>query len=314
MTDSCTLNPEALRNFFSEQLRIWPDARARYEALKQVETRIVNVCGYPVILQHNPARAVSTGAKIDASSIRKRACFLCPSARPAEQMVFNAVPGFDILVNPFPIFPEHFTIVCKEHIPQNLAELSTAADIAMKLPGYVVFYNGAKSGASAPDHLHFQAGNSDFLPIISDLEQTPGEVVAVDGGTAVYSPAFLPMSALHIVTDAGLERAARWLDMIVPDNADGLPDGDMRNIIFWKGADSKLHILHLPRRAHRPSCYFDEERNLMVSPGAVDMCGVLILPRKADFENITRADIIQIFDEVSFRFQESTRFKNLLLT
>lgn len=303
-----------LHRFFTDQLGVWPEAKARYDALDNVCTRTVMVDGYPVLLQHNPARAVSTAAKVDSESIRQRKCFLCPDARPSQQTSLSLVDGYDVLVNPFPIFPEHFTIVSHKHEPQSGVDLNVAAELAMRLPGYAVFFNGAKSGASAPDHLHLQAGNEDFLPLTRYSELNPGQVIAADGPTTVYAMDELPMSALHIVTPVLSDYALRWLDMLLPDNADGLPDRDMRNIVFRRGADDNLHILFFPRLAHRPSCYYDKERMLMVSPGAVDMCGVLILPRKDDFDSIERSDIRGIYDEVSYRYCESERFKTLLLS
>ncbi len=148
-----------VEGFFEEQLRVWPEVAERFEALGCVETKRVG--DYTV--QFNPARAVSTAAKVDAASIATRPCFLCAANRPAQQLAIEW-EDMEILVNPFPIFPGHLTIAAKAHVPQSL--LGRAAQmrrLSRALPGYTVFFNGAKSGASAPDHMHFQAVPSRYM-------------------------------------------------------------------------------------------------------------------------------------------------------
>ncbi len=150
-----------IEEFISRQLAIWPEVAARFEALNQVETKTVG--GYRV--QFNPARAVSTAAKVDAASIAARPCFLCAENRPKEQL---SIPWEDleILINPFPIFPGHLTIAACEHIPQSmLGRAAQMRRLSRELHGYTVFFNGAHCGASAPDHMHFQAVPSHFLRI-----------------------------------------------------------------------------------------------------------------------------------------------------
>lgn len=150
-----------LNSFFERQFQLWPEVALRFSALENVE--IKEVGGYRV--QFNPARAVSTAAKVDSASIAARPCFLCDCNRPKEQI---SMPWGDleILVNPFPIFPGHLTIAAKTHVAQSLlGRTEQMRRLSKELPGYTVFYNGAKCGASAPDHMHFQAVPSRYMRI-----------------------------------------------------------------------------------------------------------------------------------------------------
>lgn len=302
--------------FFRAQLALWPDVAARYDAIARVRVRDVEVDGFAVRLQYNPARSLSATAKVDTASIQARPCFLCESNRPSAQIVYDGFSGFDTLVNPYPIFPHHFTIVAKEHRHQDTADMALMAFMAMALPGLVVFYNGSCAGASAPDHLHFQAGDAGFLPVCGFVEAEPGAVMKVTSEFTVYSPDNLPAHALHFVSRGVCSEMSRWLDTLVPyDALTTLPRHGMRNLLMWRGADGLLHTLMYPRSKHRPDCYSQSagEGGLLVSPGAVDMAGVLITPREADFEAITRSDVRRIYAEVSFPYKESQCFANLML-
>lgn len=306
---------ENLVRFHDRQLAAWPEARERYEALTHVRVREISLGGFTVRLQFNPGRAVSTGARTDSASIAARPCFLCAANRPAEQCIFDAYPGVDTLVNPFPIFRRHFTIAAKDHRHQDTVDFVGMSRIASTLPGMVTFYNGSQAGASAPDHLHIQAGEKDFLPLCAYLEAEPGELMKSDGSFSAYSPDGLPVSAVHFTSRQITPEMCLWLDTLLPADSLGVPRKGMRNVLMWSDAEGCLHTVLLPRAVHRPACYFrpEEEGRLMVSPGAVDMAGVLILPREADFENISRTDIRQIYDEVSFPYKESPQFQRLLL-
>ncbi len=308
------ISPVALKTFFDRQIACWPQAAARYADLAKVDKRIIEIGGFPVILQHNPLRAVSTNASVDAVSVASRPCFLCRENRPAEQIVLDAVEGYDILVNPYPIFPMHFTISAKKHRPQCDVDLGVAMDMALHLHGFVVFFNGASAGASAPDHLHLQAGNSDFLPIVAYAETHEGELMSVEGGTKIFAMDQLPMYAVHFISDTDFRVVQRWIDWLLPDDNNGMPNRDLRNLLFWADSSNRLHTLFFPRIKHRPDRYYAvDDSRMLVSPGAVDMSGVLILPRCVDFERMSRADVINIYDEVGFRYKDSPRLKSLLL-
>lgn len=257
---------QTISDFVARQLREWPQAEAAHAALKDVQTRTVEVDGCPITLQFNPTRAVSSRADISPKAIAARPCFLCRANRPKEQQVLDGYDGYEILVNPFPIFPEHLTISAKEHKPQRVG-LRFMEQFAADHPDRVVFYNGAHSGASAPDHQHFQAVPRQYLPLLDriDTKQT------------------VPMT------------------VNTADSIDDLPPftDEMSNIMA-RVVDGKVSFYLFPRKAHRPDCYnAPEPERLLVSPGAIDMAGVLILTRLTDFQTITPEQIRTIYRQVS---------------
>ena len=70
-----------------------------------------------------------------------------------------------------PVFSPHFTVSHLDHRPQAIAEqidafLRLMADFGS---GWTVLYNGPRCGASAPDHLHFQAVPSGQMPIEKEI-------------------------------------------------------------------------------------------------------------------------------------------------
>lgn len=148
-----------IEEFLERQMAVWPEVAARFEALRLVETkRVGDYC-----VQFNPARVVSTAAKVDAASIAARRCFLCGANRPPQQLALEW-EDMEILVNPFPIFPGHLTIAAKAHTPQTmLGRTDQMRRLSRELPGYTIFFNGARAGASAPDHMHFQAVPSRYM-------------------------------------------------------------------------------------------------------------------------------------------------------
>jgi ATP adenylyltransferase/5',5'''-P-1,P-4-tetraphosphate phosphorylase II len=171
-----------VQTLFEQQTTHWETARKNYEALRQVQVRICTVNGYTYKVQFNPARIISSGAKVDAASIQQRACFLCAANLPAEQQGVSFGTEYTILVNPFPIFPKHLTIPVNNHIDQLIAgRLGDMLDLTKALSDYILFYNGPKCGASAPDHLHFQAGNKGFLPIEAEVKSHPIVLITQEG-------------------------------------------------------------------------------------------------------------------------------------
>jgi hypothetical protein len=265
--------------FFEQQLAAWPLARNNFVALHDVLTRDISVDGALYRVQFNPARIVSSRAKVDAASISARPCFLCEHNRPAEQ---EALPygSFSILVNPYPIFPRHLTIAATRHTPQRIADhLHTMLELARELPQYTLFYNGARCGASAPDHLHFQAGRRGYMPIETHREGYP---------YARFITATTAGEAERLFADL-----YRSLPLAAGD------DEPMLNLLCWY-ADRQWTLCLFPRRKHRPDCYYAEGKaRLLSSPAAVDLGGLLILPREGDYRKITADDIRQIIKEVT---------------
>jgi len=168
------------------QLHEWPLVADNYRALQALCMRTIEVGGVSVRLQYNPARIRSTASKVDAVSLSERPCFLCDAHRPVEQLSLPIGGQYKLLVNPYPIFPRHFTLPSVVHTPQAIiGRFADMLELASLLPEYVIFYNGARCGASAPDHMHFQAGNRGFVPIESQWEslwKEQGESERWNGG------------------------------------------------------------------------------------------------------------------------------------
>ncbi|GHT39779.1 DUF4922 domain-containing protein [Bacteroidia bacterium] len=266
------------QQLFDRQLATWELARSNYAALAQVKMKTFDVDGHTCKVQFNPARIVSSAAKVDAQSIRERACFLCAANRPAEQRGISFKGRYEILVNPYPIFPRHLTVPAVEHTPQRCADrIEDMLDLAKLLDEYVIFYNGPKCGASAPDHFHFQAGSKGFLPVESDRT--------------------FP-NTIRIESEFAQEVVAQFRQIY---RSLPVPAGEaepMLNILAWFER-GKWTVCVFPRKKHRPACYFAEgEANLLISPASVDMGGVFITPLEKDFQKITAADIAAIWKEI----------------
>ncbi len=301
--------------FVEWQLARWPEARQRYVDLGRTARRPMQLGGLRMALQHNPARIVSTGAKTDKASVSKRPCFLCAKNRPAEQEAVPIIEGWELLVNPFPIFPIHFTIASADHRPQS-AVPAEIASLAEELPGLAVFYNGSRAGASAPDHLHLQAVLKDELPLLNLVESlhpvtSPGILSSADlsadnnGSADSRRLPFLFYSSVITPDAEGMKTLVKTLEITGTDPATGLKDSGLVNALFWiDGPSGLLRAVMIPRRAHRPSCYPADPSaprpgEFLISPGAIDMAGVMIVPRKEDFDNLTQADILRIYGDVA---------------
>lgn len=297
MTDS------SLSRFFNRQMETWDMARHNFRDLQGVQTRDLSVGEWQLTLQFNPARIVSTGAATDKAAISKRPCFLCRDNRPKEQLVKRFDDDFEILVNPYPILPVHFTIPALCHKPQGIKEhFAEMYHILDLYPDIMVFYNGPKCGASAPDHMHFQAGSCGVTPLQKSwprLARNLTPVCSLDGEAdiSVVDEWFCP--ALLVRSNSA--EAAETLFGRIYD-AMPLNDGDtepMMNIVAWKQGDTLLTVV-LPRRKHRPACYTaDGDDKVIVSPGALDMSGLIITPRKEDFDKLTPEQAAGILREVA---------------
>ena len=290
---------KGLTDFFHNQLNQWQDVSKRFEELKGVQTREVG----SALAQFNPARLVSTGAKIDKATLAKRPCFLCEKNRPVEQIVLPFGEGFDILVNPFPILPVHFTIPSRHHQLQAIAENYVQIHRLLRAyPQLMVFYNGPKCGASAPDHLHFQAGTSGILPLQRDwqrLYETSLPLLKLNGTEGIYEIKDYICPALAIVSHTekhDIELFSRLYEALPLKEDETEP---MMNIVAWRNGDAFISVV-FPREKHRPDCYStDGEAQCLVSPGSLDMAGLMILPRQSDFEEMTSERAKAVLREVS---------------
>ena len=292
-----------LRRFFNRQLERWPEASQRYRDLSAVQTRELTAGASTIVVQWNPARMVSTGAKIDKASLSERPCFLCEQNRPAEQMRKQIDSRWELLVNPFPILPRHFTIPTLRHQPQSATEAYPEIyRLLTYYPDLTVFYNGPRCGASAPDHAHLQAGSSGVLPLQASwqrLSRNLEPVVALDDAEGIFRIVDYPCPALAIACRSGEvgERLFTMLYRALPVPGEG--EEPMLNIVAWRHDDLFLSVV-FPRRKHRPDCYGGQgDAQYLISPGALDMAGLIITPRQTDFERLTGSMALSILQEVS---------------
>ena len=290
-----------MQGLIDRQLAGWPEAARRYRDLREVQTKEITIGGMPVRVQYNPARAVSTLARTDAASIAARPCFLCRENRPQQQesMPFEGCDGrrYEILVNPFPIFPEHFTVPAVDHVPQRIAgRFPDMLRLADTFSDMTVFYNGPESGASAPDHFHFQMGCRGFLPVERHFGLLGPKTVMRPGAAVIaLTSAYIPGLPVITAPDAKSAEAAflRVLRSLPVSPRTGEPQ---LNILCWKertDSDTVFRILVIPRKAHRPSCYYAPEGEAVrISPASVDLGGVFIVPVEEDFRR-TDAEVLQ---------------------
>jgi galactose-1-phosphate uridylyltransferase len=258
----------------------------------------------------------SSAAKVDTKSIAARQCFLCKANRPPQQqdLIFN--DRYTILVNPFPIFSRHLTISCEKHTDQRIGNnFDDMLTLAKALPGYVIFYNGPQCGASAPDHLHFQAGNSEFLPIVKDFtESTHPEKAGVKSGIEIWQwkEYLRGIITLKAMRREGLLKAFDYFYKKLTDIQPDKPE-PMLNILAY--FDTQGWIIHIiPRRIHRPAQFFLEGRDqILLSPASVDIGGVIITPREEDFDRLSKDDAADIFRQVCFDEDELSRLISLYL-
>ena len=293
-----TLN-ENIRLLTEQQLATWETARRNYEALAHVQLKEVDVRGVRYRVQFNPARSVSSAARVDDRSLRERRCFLCPANRPAEQQGIPFRGHYQLLLNPFPIFPRHLTIVEDEHTPQRIAtRVDDMLELARLLTDYTVFYNGPRCGASAPDHAHFQAGSRGFMPIESQWRTLRQTQIDTCGTARLLRLDDAPRHTLVITSPSATD--AEQLFRRVYDALPVAPGEEepMLNLLaLYEPAGWALFVF--PRRKHRPSCYFAEgDARLLCSPASVDLGGVFILPREEDFLRIGSHEIEEMLNEV----------------
>lgn len=301
---------QTINNLFTGQLASWETARNNYTALSDVQVKELNVHGIPYKVQFNPARIVSSGAKVDAKSIRERKCFLCPANLPAEQEGILFEGHYNILVNPFPIFPRHLTIPELEHVPQRIApRFADMLELARQLTEYTIFYNGPRCGASAPDHAHFQAGSRGFMPIETDWRRQVAGKVADYGRATLWHLNDAPRNTL--VIEAADKNDAMVLFGIIYRVLD-VPAGEsepMMNVLALYEGDRWI-VFIFPRAKHRPACYTAEgDANLLSSPASVDLGGVFITPVEKDFLKITAEDVAQILSEVCLSADDFDRLR-----
>lgn len=303
---------QELDKFIKDQLSVWPLAAANFRALKSARTRQLEVDGLLCTVQCNPRRILSSTADTTPQAIAARKCFLCADNRPAEQfhLKFEGRKGrmYNIQVNPYPIFPGHLVIVREEHIPQAIWHHSPdMLDFAMKYRDYTVFYNGPGSGASAPDHLHFQAVPRLSMPLERAVDaylDKPGEVLASVKDATLYRYAGFAegVFALKATTSKSMAKLFyRLLDCT--DKVEGDIEPKFNLFAYCRDGEYRAFVtLRAAKRSHH--YYSDGPDHLTISPGAADMAGFFVAPFEEDFEKVTSADLEEMLSEVSISREE----------
>lgn len=320
-----------IKRFIRKQIKDWKTAHNNHEALKEIKTKELDICGYPFTVQFNPARSVSSHAKVDAESIKERPCFLCPENQPKEQERFD-LGDYNLCVNPYPILPEHVTCISYNHVPQRLPgnifdKLLT--NIMYRMQPYAFFYNGANCGASAPDHLHVQGVKAQDIPIIRNIDALLEHSQQIDMKYEFGDNNMINTDAANIIKD--LE--ADWLYInkdypapifiiqhrgllespLLEPLLNALPRSKDEvepkfNLLMWKETDDVYYIIVFPRSKHRPDCYFaEDETKLLVSLGTLDMAGIIVTTREEDFERLTDKDAAAIIKEVGLSAEEADK-------
>ncbi len=300
---------DAVHALIQHQAVHWPELKKVRESLAQIIVRKIFLESLEVTLQFNPGRIVSAGAPVDRESINRRPCFLCVHNLPAEQRGLLYKEEWLILNNPAPLFPDHLVISHRDHRPQ-MADAALPAMIALVTDlqfSFSAFYNGPACGASAPDHLHFQMCPDGEIPLVSQIHALMGidsgkqVLTVIDEGREGTCCTGYPDRRAFFICKTGspsflLERLTRALQLlpVVPD----VSPEPLVNLII-AGRKGCYYGILFPRKAHRPACYFrDGAGKMLISPGAVDVGGLIILPRKEDFASITREMVLAIFQEV----------------
>ncbi|MBO0726056.1 MAG: DUF4922 domain-containing protein [Blastocatellia bacterium] len=292
-----------------QQLATWPMLRDAVAGLSRVEYKRLLAQGSEVLAQFNPQRIVSTAAKVDPATIKQRPCFLCPENLPPEERGIEFGADFVALYNPFPVLPRHLVITSRLHIPQTIdGNFGTLLDLALDLGGeFFVLYNGAACGASAPDHLHFQACERKSLPIIPEIEtwerRDAGFCVSTMSNEFGVEAFTLKDYRLNALIARGNDRAALidWFERVLKLLAEvtGAESEPMINLVVTRDGAGWTVII-FPRDKHRPARYFAEgDAKLTVSPAAIDLAGVLVVPQPDHFRKITSRDAVEIYAEVT---------------
>ncbi len=304
--ESATDFRSLVQALIEQQQATWPMMREAVAGFVEVEYKRHSVKGSEVLAQYNPMRRVSTLAQVDATTIEQRPCFLCADNLPPEERGIEFGDDFIALCNPFPILPRHLVISSRRHVPQSIENsFATMLDLTRDLgEEYFTLYNGPACGASAPDHLHFQACERKWLPIIREIESWERQVLPGDSEVEAFTLQNYRVNAL-MAQGARREALIRWFEAALKRLAEVTesPVEPMLNMVtVCDGGRQKLEwtMIVFPRSKHRPSCYYAEgDAKLTVSPGAFDLAGILVVPQADHFARIGSPEVERIYAEVT---------------
>jgi hypothetical protein len=317
--DASKLEPslsDLVVNLLEQQKASWPQLADGYAAIDSIQGREIRCDGFSVRLQCNPRRIVSSGAKVDEKSIRERRCFLCIENLPGQQIGVLYQENFIILCNPAPIFAQHYTISHLEHIPQLIeGYVSTFLALAKDFsPHFTVFYNGPKCGASAPDHLHFQASPAGAIPIEKDAQdEARRSWIKNSAGVSLFQIKNLGREVI-LLEGKDREVIETWSSKCIAamKRVAATPDEPMMNLVC-SYTEGLWRVIIFPRRKHRPEVYFRAgDERILISPAAVDMGGLIVTPVEKDFRNVNARMIERIYQEVSIDKETANQIITLL--
>ncbi len=302
----------------NQQKQNWQLCGNNYNALSDILIKKFYIGNNEIKVQYNPGRIKSTAAKVDKVSVKERKCFLCLENLPPEQRGIPFGSDFLILCNPFPIFKEHFTIIKKTHVPQTISgNFRTFLELLKSLGDKLtVFYNGPECGASAPDHMHFQAGTRNAMPLENEYEllsEKYGKPLIQTGKNKLTAVDDNLRKMFFIESDDS-KVAEELFDILflAMQKIQGTDEEPMMNII-GNFENNKWKLVVFPRAKHRPAYFFlDEPERIMVSPAAVDMSGLIIVPREQDFEKLDEEKIHKIYSEVCLNKNEFEKLASML--
>ena len=297
---------EDLDRFVCAQLSQWPLAKDNFDAVKSVKIKEMEVNGLKIKAQFNPSRIISSVAKTDKASLEKRACFLCPEHRFPEQFCIPFEGRYDILLNPYPIFPDHLVIAASSHTEQSIwGRYEDILAMAETFPGYTFFYNGPKCGASAPDHHHFQACGNSLMPLEADVDVSVNDdyLLSQDDAQIYHYKKFA--RGIFVIKSRSKESSVKLFYRLM--KAAPLQEGDTEPrfnlIVSFK--DGELRAIVIFRKCHRSHHFYSEgEDHLTMSPGCADMGGVFIVPKEDEFEKINSRLLSDMLDEITITKDE----------
>jgi hypothetical protein len=298
----------AILALYEQQTQNWPALAEIVQKLENASSRTVPLDGRKLRLQHNPARIINVNAPTSAREVAERPCPLCPPNMPSAQKALPFLNQWLVVCNPLPLFKQHFVLVSEEHTPQCSANILPAMIEFTRLTGFTTLYNGPRSGASIPDHLHLQAAPPGCLPIEEQLPQMDGSGIVVDSRLPrrIFLDASDTVRACHL-----FERTLVVLDEFKMDGTDSEPG--MNIAVTASGVNHPSLVAVHPRIKHRPQCFYArDEARYVVSPGSADMAGMLILPRQEDYERLDGPKVESIFREVCLQDEQlASARKNL---
>jgi hypothetical protein len=292
-------------NLLSHQKLTWPDCQRGYDMVEQVLQRTIECSGFSVVIQYNPGRVVSTTAEVGEKDVALRPCFLCEANLPVWQRVISYYERYLLLCNPMPVFREHFTVPSIRHQPQRMiVDLPVFLGLALDCgPEWIVLYNGPRCGASAPDHLHFQITRAGFLPLEKEIRE-PGRLVPVgrSSGTCIFCVAEWGREAVVFESEIAEELASlltSFLHALRAELRDSASDEPMVNAVCTH-RDGIYRVIVFPRVKHRPDAYFRAgSERLVVSPAVAEMGGVIVTPRRADYDLMSAEVVENLYHEIS---------------